>query len=36
MGSTISRKLLPDTFLAAKYSMPEPGAATTSNVGFRI
>lgn len=34
IGFTISRKLFPDVFFAAKYSMPDPGSATTSNVGF--
>ena len=34
IGVTISRKRLALVFFAEKYSMPEPGAATTSKVGF--
>ncbi len=34
MGFTISRKLLPLVLRPEKYSKPEPGAATTSNVGL--
>ena len=34
MGVTISRKLLPSVLRPEKYSKPEPGSATTSNVGL--